>query len=179
MSISHKSFKQKKLQSFMLNIKNIQTVFTLMISLFIFGCAPKTYEKNESYFILIKSPHLKYADLGYIRSSEDEVRADLFVAGNLVESIEIAHLVCVNEGCLPKSTFNAQYLHASYPDDLLLNVLLGRPIFEKAFLKTTDLGFRQELKAPEYNIIYKVQGDNISFTDTLNKLKIKIIKTKG
>ncbi|PHR55267.1 MAG: hypothetical protein COA44_11210 [Arcobacter sp.] len=160
-------------------MKFIQTLCILWVSFFLLGCAPKTYKKNESRFILIKTPLLKYADLGYIRSNADELRADLFVVGTLVQSIEIATLICVNEGCLTKSAFNEDYLNASYPDDLLLNVLLGRPIFEKASFKVTDRGFRQELKGPEYNIIYKVEDGDISFKDSQNKLKIKILKTKG
>jgi len=154
----------------------LQIVMVSLIGFFILGCAPKTYTLNESRFILIKSPLLKYADLGYIRANEDEVRADLFVVGNLVESIEISTLVCVNAGCLTKARFNREYLSASYPNDLLLNVLLGRPIFEKASLKLTDMGFRQELKSPDYNIIYKVENGDISFKDSHNRLKIKILK---
>jgi len=161
-------------------MKFIQTFFTLWGSfLLLSGCAPKVYEKNESRLIVLKTPKIKYADLGYIRSSGDEVRADLFVVGQLVQSIEISTLVCVNEGCLSKSAFKTDYLHPSYPDELIVNVLLGRPIFEKASLQKTPNGFIQELKSNEYNIIYKVQDGDISFKDTKNRLKIKILRVKG
>ena len=160
-------------------MKFIQICFIILISLLILGCAPKSYEKNESRFILIKSPLLKYADLGYIRSNQNEVRADLFIAGNLVQSIEISTLICVNEGCLTKSAFNSEYLNVSYHDDVLLNVLLGRPIFDKASLQITELGFRQELKSTDYNIIYKVENGSILFKDSLNRLKIKISRVEG
>jgi len=160
-------------------MKYIRLFFSLWISAFyLTSCAPKSYSKNESRFILIKSPLLKYADLGYIRSNKDEVRADLFVAGNLVQSIEISHLICVNEGCLTKSAFNEGYLSKAYPDDLLLDILQGHPIFNQASLQVTEIGFRQELKSPDYNIVYKVENGDVSFKDTLNKLKIKILKTK-
>ena len=159
-------------------IKFIQIFFALCLGAFISGCAPKTYEKNQSYFILIKTPLLKYADLGYIRSTSDEVRVDLFIAGQLIQSIEIDTLVCVNEGCLTKSAFNKDYLHESYPKNLLLNVLLGRPIFEKASFELTSLGFRQVLQSSEYNIEYKVENGEIFFKDSHNKLKIKILLEK-
>ena len=161
-------------------MKSIQTLFILWASLFLLtACGPKQYEKNETHLIIIKTPKLKYADLGYIRKNVDEVRADLFVAGQLVQSIEINTLVCVNEGCLSKSGFNADYLHASYPDDLLLNVLLARPIFERALIEETASGFIQRLKSTEYNIVYKVYNGNIYFKDKQNKFLIKISKTKG
>lgn len=143
------------------------------------GCAPKQYTINESRLIIIKSPKLKYADLGYIRRTSEEVRVDLFVAGQAVESIEVDGLVCVNEGCMMKSSFNEEYLHPSYPDDLLKNVLLARPIFEKASMEETAEGFIQNLKSPEYNIIYKVLNGNIYFKDKKNRLLIKISKVKG
>jgi len=160
--------------------KFIQTSFILWASLFLLaGCAPKKYEKNESRLIIIKTPKLKYADLGYLRRDSDEVRLDLFVAGQLVQSIEIDALVCVDKGCLSKSAFNAEYLHPAYPDDLLLDVLLARPIFEKASMQITDEGFIQKLKSTQYNITYKIENGNIYFKDKQNRLLIKISKTKG
>lgn len=158
----------------------MQTFFILWASLFLLaGCAPKKYEKNESRLIIIKTPKLKYADLGYLRRDRDEVRMELFVAGQLVQSIEIDNLVCVDEGCLRKSAFNKEYLHPSYPDDLLLDVLLARPIFEKASMQITDEGFIQKLKTTQYNIIYKIENGDIYFKDKQNGFLIKISKTKG
>jgi len=142
------------------------------------GCAPKSYTLNESRFFIIKSPKLKFADLGYIRSNEDEVRADLFVVGKLVQSIEVSTLVCVNEGCLSKSAFNEEYLSPAYPDELILNVLLGRPIFNKASFQRTDTGFKQALTSADYNIAYKVDNGDIYFKDTQNRLMIKILKVQ-
>jgi hypothetical protein len=161
-------------------MRYIQTLFILWVSLFFLSaCAPTQYKKSESALILIKTKKLKYADLGYIRRNADEVRADLFIAGTLVQSIEIKNLVCVNEGCMTKSSFNEDYLHPSYPDDLMLNVLLARPIFDRASMKITDTGFIQKLKSPEYNIVYKIENEKIYFKDRLNKILIKISKTKG
>ena len=158
----------------------MRTFFILWASLFFLGgCSPKNYKVNESRLIVLKTPKIKYADLGYIRSNEDEVRADLFVAGNLIQSLEVDILVCVNEGCLSKSAFNEDYLHPSYPDDLILNVLLGRPIFDRTLLQKTDRGFIQELKSADYNVIYEVKDGDIFFKDRQNKFMIKILKVKG
>ena len=158
----------------------MQRFFILWASLFLLaGCAPKKYEKNESRLIIIKTPKLKYADLGYLRRDGDEVRVELFVAGQQVQSIEIDSLICVNEGCLNKSAFNREYLHPAYPDDLLLDVLLARPIFEKASLQRTDAGFMQKLKTTQYNIVYKIENGDIYFKDKQNGFLIKLTKTKG
>ncbi len=154
----------------------MRTFFILWVSLLIFvGCAPKSYKVNDSRLIIIKSQKLRFADLGYLRSNEDEVRLDLFITGKLVQSIEIDTFVCVQEGCMSKSTFNEDYLHKAYPEDLLLNVLLGRPIFQKTSFEKTSGGFRQELKTSDYNIVYKVENGEISFKDKQNKLTLKIL----
>ncbi len=161
-------------------IKYIQIFFTLWASLFLLlGCAPKEYTINQSCLIVIKTPKLKYADLGYLRRNSDEVRADLFVAGQLVQSIEVSTLICVDDGCMRKSEFNKEYLHPAYPDDLLLDVLLARPIFEKASLQKTEGGFIQNIKSDEYNIVYKVEYGKTYFKDKQNRFLIKISKTKG
>ncbi len=161
-------------------MKFIQTSFILWVSFFLLsGCTPRVYTINESCLIVIKTPKLKFADLGYIRRNTDEVRADLFIAGQLVQSVEVNRLVCVDEGCLSKSEFNEEYLHPSYPDDLILNVFLGRPIFERASLQKTEGGFIQTLKSDEYNIIYKVEYGKTYFKDKQNRFLIKISKIKG
>ncbi len=157
----------------------IKTFFIPWVSLLFLTACTKQYEKSESRLIIIKSKHLRYADLGYLYRNSDEVRADLFVAGKLVERLEVSTLVCVNEGCLTKAGFNERYLHPSYPDDLILNVLLARPIFEQASLQRTPTGFIQTLKSDQYNIIYKIENGDIYFKDKQNRLMIKISKLKG
>ena len=161
-------------------MKSIQTFFILWASLFVLGgCTAKQYTKNESSLIVIKTPQIKFADLGYIRKNSDEVRVDLFTAGQLMQSIEIDNMVCVDAGCMSKSSFNADYLHPSYPDELLLDVLLARPIFEKASMEKTESGFIQRLKSTEYNIIYTIENGDVYFKDKQNGFLIKITKTKG
>ena len=152
----------------------------MLLVLFMFtGCSTRVYTLNESSLIVIKTPKLRYADLGYIRRNTDEVRADLYVAGQLVQSIEISTLICVDDGCMTKGQFNEDYLHPAYPDDLLLNVLLSLPIFEETSLQKTEGGFIQNRKSDEYNIVYKVEYGKIYFKDIQNNFLIKVSKTKG
>ncbi len=158
----------------------IVRAFVLSLGLFLLlGCAAKQYEKHETCLIVFKTAKLKYADLGYIHHNKDEVKVDLFMAGQPVRSIEVGKSICFEEGCMSRSDFNKAYLHASYPDDLLLNVLLGYPLFEKAAITEFLDGFEQEFQGPEYDISYKVHGTHIYFKDRKNKILIKISKIKG
>ena len=116
--------------------------YTLLIFMLIFSsCSVKNYEKTESKIIIIKSPKIKFADLGYIRNSDKKIDLEFFIAGKVVEKISINHLICVKDGCMSKSGFNEDYLHFSYPDDTLQNILLARAIYDNKNIQKTADGF--------------------------------------
>jgi len=138
------------------------------------GCSIKNYEHTHSKIIIIKTPKLKYSDLGYIRYSDDAVELELFVAGRVVRKIEVNHLVCTTEGCMRKSTFNAEYLNAAYPENILQNILLGHAIYNNKNRVRTDTGFTQEIKNNSVDIKYKVDAKSIYFKDRKNRIIFKI-----
>jgi len=157
----------------------MQIIFILWVSILFIGCAPKSYTINESKLIIIKTPKFKYADLGYVRKNKNEVKIDLFIAGNLIQSFEIDTLICANEGCMRKSSFNEEFLNSSYHYDILKNIFLASPIFESKNLEKTSTGFEQNIKTKDYDITYKIENDEVYFKDKQNKILIKIKKIKG
>ena len=113
-----------------------------------------------------------------MRNSGKAIELELFVAGHVVEKFTINHLICTNAGCMSKGGFNSSYLHASYPNDLLQNILLGRAIYSaKNRVKSAD-GFTQHIVTKDVDIKYKVDAKSIFFKDRKNKIifKIKDIK---
>ncbi len=154
----------------MFQLKFLVLIFLLLFS----GCSIKEYMYTKSKIITIKTPKLKYSDLGYIKNSDDAVSLELFISGNMVQNIEINYLICVNEGCMSKSSFNEEYLHESYPDELLQNISLGKPIYSKRdYVKTVD-GFEQYIKDENVNIKYRVDSKEIYFKDRRNSILFKI-----
>lgn len=153
--------------------------YVLLIFLLLFSaCSVKNYEHTKSKLIIIKSPKIKFADLGYIRNSDKAVEVELFVAGKVIEKISINHLICVSDGCMSKQGFNEEYLNAAYPDDIMQNILLGHEIYNaKNRVKTQD-GFKQQIEDENVKILYRVSSTTISFKDRKNKIifKIKDIK---
>ena len=142
------------------------------------ACSVKNYEHTSSKIIIIKSPKIKFADLGYIRNSDNSIELELFSAGNVIEKIAINHLICVSAGCMSKSGFNSDYLDNSYPKDLLQNILLGKEIYEgKNRVKTVD-GFTQKIVSKDVDISYKVSLNQIFFKDRKNRIIFKIKDTK-
>jgi len=156
--------------------------YTLWASLFILlfgGCMAKPYVQTDAATIILKSPKLKFADTGYVRSNAELVALELFSAGQAVAKIEVEKLICIEgEGCMRKSSFNAEYLSQKYPDTLLENILRSRPIYEGKNLVRDDEGFEQRIVNDEVDIRYTVSPGTIYFKDRKNSVLIKIKKQK-
>jgi len=141
------------------------------------GCVQKSYTISEPRLITLKTWQLKFNDVGFVRSSGSAVQLELFSAGQAVETISIDDEICVQKGCMSKSRFNEAYLSRAYPEELMQQVLLGRPIFGGRELVHTPDGFEQQLKAMAiYNITYRVTAKEIYFKDRINDILIKIAK---
>jgi len=123
---------------------------------------------------LIKSPKLKFHDIGYIRHDNDTVSLELYSAGNAIETITIDHLICVSNGCMSKSHFNEEYLNKKYPNNLMKNLLMRKPIFNKTGYQKEENGFSQKIQTKDYSIIYKVHNNQLYFKDSKNHIILKL-----
>jgi hypothetical protein len=155
-------------------MKYILLAFILIFS----ACSTKNYDKTETKIIIIKSPKIKFSDLGYVRSSDEKIELELFLAGTCIETITVNHLVCTSEGCMSKSGFNEEYLSKSYPDDTLGNILLARPIYDSKDMQKTADGFEQHVKNEDVDIMYRVDSHVTFFKDRKNNIIFKIKDTK-
>ncbi len=154
----------------MLHVK--YSIFILLF--FLSACSITNYKHSQSKFIIIKTKQLKFADLGYVKNNSDSVRLELFVAGNNIQNIEINNLICLNEGCMLRSSFNSEYLSENYPDTILKNIVLGKPVYEGKNFKKTGYGFEQKIQNSDVDILYKVSAVEIYFKDKKNKILFKI-----
>ena len=155
-----------------------KTSLLSLVALLFSACSVTNYEHTQSKIVIIKSPKIKFADLGYIRNSSSAIELELFIAGNAVEKISINHLICVKQGCMSKSSFNSEYLNASYPSSLLQNILLGREIFDGKNRVKTPNGFEQKIESKDFEIKYRVGQNSIFFKDRKNRIIFKIKDTK-
>jgi len=151
--------------------------FLLIWFLIFSGCSIKEYEHTKSKIIIIKSPKLKFADIGYVRNSNKDIELELFVAGKAIEKITINHLICTTQGCMSKSGFNASYLNTAYPEDILQNIILGDEIYGGKNLVKIKNGFEQHIKTKYVDIFYRVYPHVIYFKDMENKIIFKLKDT--
>lgn len=148
--------------------------FLAVLVLFLSACSIKNYEHTSAKIVTIKSPKIKFSDIGYVRHTDDAIELELFFAGRVYKKIDINRLICVDEGCMSKSSFNEEYLSKYYPSSLLQNIILGKKIYDgKNSIKQND-GFIQKIEDLHVNIIYRVNAKEIYFKDKRNHILIKI-----
>ncbi len=155
-------------------MRQIFRKIALVLALFLSACSVKNYEHTESKIIIIKSPHINFADLAYVRHSGDAVGIELFSAGKMIQKIEINQRICVVEGCVSKESFNAKYLSPAYPQNILQNIILAKPIYKSRNIVRKEDGFSQRIVTDRVNIRYEVNQQKIFFKDKSNKIIIKI-----
>jgi len=152
--------------------------------LFIFGlsgCATKEYTKQESVFIVFKTPTFKHADLGFMYENIEEMKVEIYSNGQAVMALQIGkENICMSLlECLDKKSFNKRVLSQAYPPDILSHIFRGQEIFSGLNRVKTRNGFTQNLiKADKYNINYSVLNKQIIFRDTINDILIKVKRLK-
>ena len=152
-------------------------VLISFIIAFLGGCSSKNYTKQESVFIVFKTPTFRHADLGFMYESSDALKVELYSAGQAVMALEITEAtVCMSLlECMGKSSFNTKVLSQYYPDDLIDNVFKAEAIFDGKNKHIARNGFTQNISEPdEYDIHYSVLTNQIIFRDTINSILIKI-----
>ena len=144
--------------------------------LFLGGCSLKEYQHSATKLIILKTPKIRFNDIGYIRYGDNNaVELELYMAGEVVNRFRIDHLVCVKDkGCITKSMFNTQYLNGAYPTSLLQNILLAKPIYNGKALEKKGSMFVQRIVSDDVHIIYRVSQHQIYFKDKFNHILIKI-----
>ena len=159
-------------------IKRIVLVLaTLSLLTACVGTKPK---KEESAFIVLKTPKIRYADMGFITASSTDVKVEIYGAGQPLIKLEIGGLnICMSTfECMDKITFNETVLNGAYDKDLLENIFRAEPIFKGENIeKNRDGSFTQKLtKDNLYDISYRVNQKERVFRDKLNKILIKVRK---
>ncbi len=143
------------------------------------ACSIKEVKKQESAFIVMKTPSIKFADMGFIYNDDENIKVEIYTAGQALVDLNInAQNICLSLlQCMEKEEFNEKVLSASYPSTLLENIFKAEPIFEKENLEEVAGGFEQKItKEDKYDIRYSVISGKRTFRDKLNKILIKVRK---
>ena len=157
-----------------------RAVLALAILSLFSACVGIKPKKEESAFIVLKTPTIRYADMGFITASSTAVKVEIYGAGQPLMQLEIGGLnICMSKfKCMDKINFNERVLNGAYDKDLLENIFRAEPIFKSENIKREkDGSFSQKLtKEGVYDISYRVNQKEQVFRDKLNKILIKVRK---
>ncbi|KYJ86064.1 hypothetical protein [Sulfurovum riftiae] len=160
-------------------MRYLKHVLILLLVLVLWGCAEPSYTKQNSAYIVLKTPTFKYADMGFIYENSDELKAEIYGSGQALMTLTVTKgSVCMSRlKCMSKITFNSQVLSSEYPPDTIEQIFRGKPVFGGANMVQKRNGFTQKLiKTDKYHIEYSVLNNQILFRDTINEILIKVIK---
>ncbi len=129
---------------------------------------------SKSYVTTLKTKKFSFSDAGFMKIDNGVIDLQVLALGKPLVKLKISEDVCVDHFCRTKQEFNANYLSADYPYDLINHVLTSQPIFGGENLKKTSNGFMQRIKSPLYDIKYKITPGSIYFKDLQNKIIIKL-----
>ena len=159
---------------------NFKKMAVLFIAGFLFSaCAPKEYATQNAAYILFKTPTFKYADMGFVYENDNEIKVEIYGSGQPMMSLEISRpSVCMSLlKCMSKSAFNKEVLSDTYPEDILENIFIGKPLFGGFGLERKGGGFTQKIiKKDKYSIEYTVLNKQIVFHDRINSILIQVKK---
>jgi len=157
----------------------LKYTLTIVLILIFWGCTEPGYTKQNSAYIVLKTPAFKYADMGFIYEKRDEVKAEIYSSGQVLMTLTITKgSICMSRlECMSKSTFNSRILSSPYPKDTIEEIFRGKPVFGGADMVQKRNGFTQKLiNTDKYHIEYSVLNNQILFRDTINEILIKVIK---
>ncbi|WP_457593219.1 hypothetical protein [Hydrogenimonas sp.] len=150
-------------------------LFAAGLSLLLTGCAPKYYEKPQPALIVLKSPALKYADMGFLYRGKQRIKVQIYSAGRPVFTLSIGKRVCVDSKCMSEKEFYRKYMHADYPPGTLASIFSKRPIFGGEGVEREGQKQQQRIEeAGRFDIIYTFDTTSARFRDRLNHILIKI-----
>ncbi len=142
----------------------------------------KTFHtRSGSYLITIKTKQFAFSDTGFLTYYPDRISLQVFTTGKPVLQMKIytdEDNICVQKVCKYKHGFNKFYLTDAYPDTLIENLLMMRPIMKGRNLEKTSDGFIQRIDGEDYDIRYEVKGSDLIFKDTKNRLILKLKELK-
>jgi hypothetical protein len=144
---------------------------------FFSACGTQPYLHQNSAFIVLKTPTMRYADQGFVYENPDEVKVEIYSSGQALFSLRVTKdSVCTGVlSCMGKEAFTKNVLSPHYPSETIEAVFRQRPVFGGKNLIKKRNGFTQELiNGHKYHIQYSVLNNETVFRDTINHILIKI-----
>ena len=112
---------------------------------------------------------------GFVKLFDNRANLQLYSsAQGLFEATFAKEQVCLKkEGCITIETFQKKFLGTSYPYAIFYGLLKGLPLYE---VRISNDFTQQNQKAHKPPFKYRILKKSNLFIDTINHIKIKVIK---
>jgi hypothetical protein len=160
-------------------MQKFSILWVSLLVVLISGCSSHHFTISQPKLITLKTPKIKYSDMGYLRYDNDAVQVELFTAGVSIEKITLDNDVCVSAGCMNEERFVKEYLNPAYPSDTMRKITQNMDIFGGEGKRESCGGnIYQYIRNDAMDIVYKRTAGEIYFKDRLNNLLIRIEDVK-
>jgi len=155
----------------------LNRMYFVILVLLLNACTNTQYEKQQSVYIVFKTPSFKYADLGFMYQKSNTLKIEIYGSGQPIMTLNVSEKkVCMSFlKCMNKKEFNTRILSHYYPDKMIENIFRGKSIFNgKNFIQKRNSFTQNIQEGNKYDIKYKVFKKEIQFRDTINNILIKV-----
>lgn len=135
-------------------------ILSSILCLLVFSaCSTKEPLKTKSLLITIKTPNIKYSDMGFLKTYTNSNELEIYSFGRAIFYLKVyENRICTSPmACKSSQNFIKEYFHKNYPSTFLYEVLNQKEL-------TNMDGF---------NYIYKKENE-IYFKDKENSIFIQI-----
>ena len=151
----------------------MKKIYIFIAILLFAGCAKISPQSSQAVSFTAISPSLKISDAGFIHRFKEKTELQIYNSGVSILKMDISHdKICLNSACDDEISFNRKFFKNEHYIGFFSDILNHRPIYNGKNLQKTDCGFIQNIS--ENFIQYKFCDNLIEFSDTKNKIKIKL-----
>ncbi|WP_457594700.1 hypothetical protein [Hydrogenimonas sp.] len=146
-----------------------------VLLLLLTGCSRRYYETPQPALIVLKSPKLRYADMGFLYRGENRIKIQIYTAGRPVFTLSVGERICLDGSCMSEAEFYRKFFGVAYPPGTLHAIFSKRAIFGgEGLLKKKGRSEQQIFEPGRFDIIYTFDATSARFRDRINHIVIKI-----
>ncbi len=135
--------------------------FSIVFIILIFsGCYTKQPLKTQSVLVVLKTPDMKYSDMGFIKTFKDRCELEIYNFGQAILFLKVyENKICTSDlACTSAQSFNNEHFSKAYPSSFFYEVLQGKELSNMngiEYTYTTDNGIY--FKDSKNNILIKIK----------------------
>lgn len=152
-------------------------LLALFLAILFAGCATtQTPIKSTTYNVTLRSAMIKINDVGFLHEYKNSKNLQIYNSGVNTANIKIGEKICVNRVCFSKSEFNQKFFGKPHYDDIFIDIITAKPIYNGQSVITTTCGYEQTIS--KILVTYEVCNNDVRFVDEQNRVKITLKELK-